>query len=157
MLSKSLRYSLRIMATFALADKKTPLRAKDIADDVGIPAFYLSKMLRRLVEADLLKANKGHGGGFVIAKAASKIKFRDVLEAIDEDLTKRQCVFGWDLCSDKNPCILHNRWKEMSTFFFSWANETTLADLQNDFSKLEFLNKHLPLKERIRGKKSAAN
>jgi Rrf2 family iron-sulfur cluster assembly transcriptional regulator len=138
------------MATFALTEKGQPLRAKDIAEDVGVPTFYLSKILRRLVEAELLNAQKGHGGGFVISKPTSKIKFCHILEAIDGDLTQRKCVFGWDLCSDKTPCVLHNSWKNLSTHFLEWSRETTLADLQKDSAKVEYLNQHLSLREKIR-------
>ena len=52
-LSRSAQYALRIMAYFALHTGDAPLRAKDIAEQVNIPAFYLSKILRRMVTAKL--------------------------------------------------------------------------------------------------------
>ena len=150
MLSKSAQYALRIMAHFALHTDEKPLRALDIADEVNIPVFYLSKILRRMVAAELLTGSKGHGGGFLIAKSPSKIKFCHVLEAVDGSAADRKCVFGWDVCSDKTPCVLHNRWREVSISFEKWARETTLADVQKDVSKLRTLNQHAPLKEKIR-------
>lgn len=141
MLSKSSQYALRIMAHFALHDGKAPLRANDISEQVNIPIFYLSKVLRRMVTAGLLVGSKGHGGGFLIAKPANKIRFSHVLNAIDGDSTQRSCVFGWDICSDKNPCVLHNRWREVRGQFEKWAKQTTLADVKEDVSKLAELNK----------------
>lgn len=138
------------MAYLALNDGEGPLRAKDIAREVNIPAFYLSKILRQMVTAGLLTGTKGHGGGFVIAKPASKIRFSHILEAINADITTPTCVFGWDACSDKYPCVLHDRWKLLRKAFNSWANRTTLADVKAGLGKIPAL-KGMSLKERIRG------
>jgi Rrf2 family iron-sulfur cluster assembly transcriptional regulator len=139
MISRSAEYGLRIMAFLALRSDGSPIRARDIAEEVNIPSFYLSKILRRMVAAKLLNATKGHGGGFVIARPPEKISFLDVLEAIEGDISKPMCVFGWDACSDKAPCALHNRWKECRAHFLSWAKQTTLTDLQKDLAKLPLL------------------
>jgi Rrf2 family protein len=137
------------MAYFALYGAKEPLRAKDIAKEVSIPVFYLSKILRRMVEAGLLSATKGHGGGFLIAKPPSKISFADILEAIEGDISEPVCVFGWDACSDKSPCILHEHWKQMRHSFHAWANRTTLSDVKEGIDNLpNYPGK--PLKERVR-------
>ena len=153
MLSRSAEYGLRIMAHFALHKGDIPLRAQDIADSVSIPIFYLSKILRRMVTAELLVATKGHGGGFLIAKSPNKIRFSHILEAIEGDVTRRSCVFGWDVCSDKNPCMLHNRWREVRSAFEKWARETTLADVKEDAKQIEYFNECAPLQDKIKIKK----
>ncbi len=154
MVSKSAEYALRIMAHFALHGTANPLRAKDISEEVNIPIFYLSKILRRMVTAGLLVATKGHGGGFLIAKPANKIRFCHVLEAIDGETIHRKCVFGWDVCSDKAPCALHNRWREVRSAFEAWAKETTLADVQKDVAKLDVLSKELSLRDKVKALKA---
>ena len=157
MLSRSAEYSLRIMAYFALHTDNTPLRARDIAEEVNIPLFYLSKILRRMVTAGLLYGTKGHGGGFLIAKPAREIRFSQILEAIEGDIIKRQCVFGWDVCSDKNPCVLHNRWREVRESFEEWARETTLADVKDDVKEIAFGDVEAPLKRKIKLKDKKAS
>lgn len=152
MLSRSAQYALRIMAFLAIKGGEEPLRAKDIAAEVSIPPSYLSKILRRMVSAKLLSASKGHGGGFIVAKPASKICFADILEAIDADLGDADCVFGWDACSDKNPCVLHDHWKVIRRSFHAWANQTTLADVKKRIDLLPpVAERHL--KDKIRGKR----
>lgn len=152
MLSRSAEYALRIMAHFALHKDNTPLRAQDIAESVHIPIFYLSKILRRMVTGGLLKATKGHGGGFLIAKPANKIRFSHILEAIEGGVTERSCVFGLDACSDNNPCMLHNRWREVRSAFETWARETTLEHVKSDAKSLIIPTGKISLKERIRNK-----
>jgi Rrf2 family iron-sulfur cluster assembly transcriptional regulator len=135
MISKSAEYALRIMAYFAIAGENTPVRSRDLAPQVNIPGAYLSKILRRMVNAELLTAAKGHGGGFIIARQPQKIRFSDILAAIDQDSVTPACVFGWDACSDKNPCALHDRWKVIRNAFNQWAYKTTLADVAEDLAR----------------------
>lgn len=135
MLSLSAEYALRIMAYLALHSEGVPLRSKDLAREANIPAFYLSKILRRMVTAGLLHATKGHGGGFIIARPPRSIRFSDIFDAIQGTGEVRTCVFGWDVCSDKSPCVLHERWKEARDSFLVWARKTTLADVQGDIVK----------------------
>lgn len=128
------------MAYLALYGDTGPLRAKDISPEANIPVFYLSKILRRMVQADLLTATKGHYGGFKLAKPASKIRFLDILEAVEGVDHVPLCVFGWEKCSDKNPCVLHNRWKEAKFSFQSWAVKTTLADVKKDVATIDHMS-----------------
>lgn len=135
MLSRSAEYALRIMAYMAIYSADEPIRAKDLALEVNIPVFYLSKIMRRMVMAGLLKGSRGHGGGFLIAKPPNKIKFSHILEAIEGGSPlARACVFGWDICSDKSPCVLHHEWKRIKRSYEGWARKTSLADIQKSLS-----------------------
>lgn len=120
------------MSSIALLADKGPVRAKELAAQISIPGHYLSKVLRKLVEARLLNATKGHYGGFSLGRPAGKIRLIDVLEAVQEDLPAKRCIFGWRKCSSTDPCILHHRWNEVNTSFQNWARRTTLADIQKD-------------------------
>lgn len=151
-LSRSAEYALRIMAFLALAAQESnlkSLRAKDLAEKLDVPVFYISKVLRRMVEAGLLRGVKGHGGGFTLAQPARKIRFIDIFEAIEGSIEARRCVFGWSLCSSASPCVLHHRWSELNDAFQKWARKTTLSDVQKDvaergpqsiFSEISFLD-----------------
>lgn len=125
-------YALRAMARLAAQKRGEPLRAKDLSQDVGIPLPYLSKILRRLVTAGLLTSEKGHGGGFILAKAPSRIKFSDILVAVDHGVEPNRCVFGWGKCNSRNPCPLHDTWSQLNLSFNEWARTTSLADIDPD-------------------------
>jgi Rrf2 family iron-sulfur cluster assembly transcriptional regulator len=139
MLSLSAQYALRIMAYLATHADGQVLRAKDIASEVNIPAFYLSKILRRMVAAGLLDGTKGHGGGFRIVLPPEKICFADIFAAIEGQKGPATCVFGWDACSDETPCVLHERWQQARRAYQAWADSTTLADIEKDFLAREMI------------------
>jgi Rrf2 family protein len=107
------------------------IRARDLSGEVDVPPSYLSKIMRRLVEAGLLASQKGHGGGFRIAKPLSEIRFADVLLAVDQEVRPEGCAFGWATCSELHPCPLHPFWKVLKDQFEHWAQEHTLQDVRD--------------------------
>lgn len=135
-LARSVEYALRVMAYVALHAEDHRLSSKEIGQDVNVPQAYLSKILRRMVAGGLLESNKGHGGGFVLARAPSKIKLMDVFAAMELDTSPKRCVFGLSVCSAVNPCVLHHRWDALNTQFQSWARNTSLEDIRHDVKNI---------------------
>ncbi len=128
--SQTAEYALRVMAYLSINGVGEPVRARDLAAKVEIPVSYLSKIMRRLVEAGLLHSRKGHGGGFTIARPLSEIRFADILEAVDQETRPQGCVFGWKTCGEENPCPLHPFWKLLKDDFEAWARMHTLKDVR---------------------------
>jgi Rrf2 family iron-sulfur cluster assembly transcriptional regulator len=111
--------------------KGQPVRAVDLSASTGIPTHYLSKVLRRLVLADLLASQKGQGGGFSLSRPPSEIAFIDILSAIDAYPTQGRCAFGWGECDTTDPCPLHNSWSHLNDRIRDWASNTSLAEIAN--------------------------
>jgi Rrf2 family protein len=131
-LSQTAEYALRAMASLATAPAGEPVRAKDLSTATGIPTHYLSKVMRRLVLAGLLVSQKGLGGGFVLAKAPKEIAFIDILTAVDAFPAGGRCAFGWGECDENVPCPLHGSWSQLHEHLQTWAESTTLADIEMD-------------------------
>lgn len=128
-LSQSAEYALRTMACLARSPADRKLRAKDLAPLAGVPRPFLSKVLRRLTAAGLLTSQKGHGGGFALAREPRKIRFVDVLRAVDFEPAADHCLFGWAECDADNPCPLHPEWSDLKRAIEDWARSRTLADV----------------------------
>jgi Rrf2 family iron-sulfur cluster assembly transcriptional regulator len=135
LVSQTSEYALRAMAWLASVPPDVPVRARDLSEGADIPPHYLSKILRRLVIAGLLVSQKGQGGGFVLARPPSEIRFLDILSAVDAYPTQGRCAFGWGACDANNPCMLHDSWNELNETLHRWAAEHTLADLQTRASQ----------------------
>jgi Rrf2 family protein len=129
-LTQTAEYALRAMAHLSLLPPGEGARAKDLAEASGIPMAYVSKLLRKLVVAGLLESQKGHGGGFVLARPAAEIRFVEVLRAVDYPIEPNHCAFGWGQCNVREPCPLHGTWSQLKEAFSRWAERTTLADVQ---------------------------
>ncbi len=128
-LSQTAEYALRAMSYLAGQPRGTALTARDLSDAASIPAHYLSKILRKLVEAGLLSSQKGHGGGFVLTRTPARVRLADILAAVDELPTSDRCAFGWGSCDSRHPCPLHDAWLRLNTSFVQWAERTTLAQV----------------------------
>ncbi|HEU4401894.1 MAG TPA: Rrf2 family transcriptional regulator [Candidatus Polarisedimenticolia bacterium] len=128
--NQTAQYALRAMLHLAALPKGSPARARDLSRATGIPPAYLSKIMRRLVTGGLLRARKGHGGGFALARRPESIRLRDVLGAVGGELERDLCIFGNGRCDASAPCPLHHSWSELNDAFHSWARRTTLADMK---------------------------
>ncbi len=131
-LNQTSQYALRAMAGLIVADQNGPMKSKDLAQTTEIPSHYLSKIMRKMVEAGFVESKKGHGGGFILKKPLEQIRIIDVLNAAGFDMDEQPCVFGWDQCSDCNPCPLHPVWKRLKESFNEWAFNTTMEDIRKE-------------------------
>ena len=129
LLSQTAEYALRAMASLATAPEGNPVRAADLSRATGIPTHYLSKVLRRLVLADLLESQKGQGGGFSLSRPPREIAFIDILSAVDAFPTQGRCAFGWGQCDAADPCPLHDSWSHLNERIQDWASGTSLEEI----------------------------
>ncbi|MCE7973715.1 MAG: Rrf2 family transcriptional regulator [Leptolyngbya sp. PLA1] len=82
MVSQTTEYALRAMMYLA-ADADGPRTSREIAVATGVPRSYLSKIMRSLVRAGLVRSARGKHGGFVLARDSSVISVLDIANAID--------------------------------------------------------------------------
>lgn len=129
LLPQTAEYALRALAQMATLPQGRRVRARDLSKMTKIPPQYLSKVLRRLSAGKLLSSEKGHGGGFSIARPLQEIRFIDVLAALDLAPEPNRCVFGRGHCSAHKPCLLHPSFTKLSQAFEQWSIQSTLADL----------------------------
>jgi Rrf2 family protein len=128
-LSQTAEYAIRAMSAIATLPTGNLVRASDLGKSTGIPPSYLSKILRRLVLADLLVSQKGKNGGFALSRPAGRIHFIEILTAVNAFPAEGRCAFGWGLCEELKPCPLHGPWRRLKDRVQDWANNTTLAEV----------------------------
>jgi DNA-binding IscR family transcriptional regulator len=87
-------------------------------------------VLRDLVRKGFIRSKPGRGGGYSLRVPPQEVRVTDIIAAIDEarDLTKT-CVLGLGVCSDENPCELHEVWKRYRQVYLAALARLTLADL----------------------------
>ena len=129
-LSQSTEYTLRIVAFLALNSEPAPFQAREVTKEAHIPMHYSAKILRKLSKVGILRATKGHSTGYEIAQSPSKIRFIDIIEAIEDEIGG--CVFEWETSSNQDPSMLRDLWEELNETFIGWARKTTLADVMKD-------------------------
>ena len=128
--NRTTEYAMRAMANLALQPRDQPMPAKALAKVTGIPQHYLSKIMKKLVGAGLVKSKKGHGGGFTLRKPKKEIHYLDILVASGYEAHPIRGVFGWGECNSEAPCPLHDSWVDLNEAFKEWAMKKTLIDVR---------------------------
>ena len=128
-LNRTALYALRAMATLSRLAPGASMRAPELAQATETPIHYVSKVMRRLVVSKLVRGQRGHGGGFQLARPPASICLSDVLAAVGTSEAPDACAFGWEACDPQNPCPLHPAWSRLKDAYTKWSEEITLADL----------------------------
>jgi Rrf2 family protein len=107
--------------------KLSPVR--EIASGTGLPAPYLSKIMRQLIRAGLVRAVRGPGGGVELSQPPAAIGVAAVVKAVEGESDSEKCILGLGACSEAQPCPLHLRWVPMRREIRRMLEETSLATL----------------------------
>lgn len=132
LLNQTTEYALRAMAVLATHWPDSRVTSAQLADEANIPEHYVSKVMRRLVLAKLVTAQRGHHGGFRLARKPSEVSFMEVLEAVDFQAEEKRCAFGLGRCNPAKPCALHPSYSVLNECFLGWARSTTLVSATPD-------------------------
>ncbi|MFN2377760.1 MAG: Rrf2 family transcriptional regulator [Candidatus Binatia bacterium] len=131
LLNHTCTYAIRAALHVAAAQPEpgTFVSTRRIADDLGVPFAFLTKVLQGLTQSGILLSQRGASGGVALARPAEGITLRDIVDSVGGDGIFRQCLLGLPSCSDASPCALHVPWKEERSRLESIFGRTTLADL----------------------------
>lgn len=82
MVTQTTEYALRAMA-YLTGVTGASCTSREIAAATGVPQSYLSKIMRSLVRAGLVRSCRGKHGGFRLARDPVVISVLDIASAID--------------------------------------------------------------------------
>lgn len=129
-ISRSSEYAIRALTYLAMQGPEASfVLAKHMAEELGIPAPFLGKILQPLVARGLLESQRGRRGGFRLARPPVEVTLFQIVDAIEHLGSGRQCFLGQAECSDDRACPMHEYWKVASEQFDAQLSNTTLADL----------------------------
>lgn len=113
MISESAKDSIRAVVYLALnRERQEFISIKEIANNLGLSFYFLSKNMLKLVKAGILESFRGPKGGVNFKKNPQDIRLIDIVAAIDGLSVFENCILGFRECDDKNPCVVHQRWSE---------------------------------------------
>jgi Rrf2 family protein len=127
MISQTVEYALR--ATVYLADQNNePRTAQQIAEVTKVPVAYLAKVMQGLVRRNIVRSQRGLGGGFALLRAASELTIWDVADAVEPFRRIRECPLGLE-AHRLRLCPLHRRLDEALASIERAFRDTTIADV----------------------------
>lgn len=106
-LTKRADYAVRSVLALGRIPAGERRSVRHLADDQRIPARFLPQVMRDLVEAGIVEGTVGRTGGYRLARPASAISLLDVIEAIEGDGRRRDCVLRNAPCGMSGTCDVH--------------------------------------------------
>ena len=136
------RYSLRMMIDLAQHYNEGFIALKDISLRQDISKKYLEQIVPFLNRSNLLIANKGHMGGYQLAKVPSEITVYDILLSAEGSLTPVSCMDNNpNICSKCGECLTLPIYEGLYEVINNYFNNITLEDIIT--GKTNQLIKHL--------------
>jgi Rrf2 family protein len=136
MFSKACKYGIRAAIFIAVRSKaghKTG--AVEIAETLKVPKSFLAKILQKLVHAEVVTSVKGPYGGFYISENNMEKSVEDIISCIDGDEMFTGCVLGLPVCSQKNPCPLHDKVFPFREGMYYHLKHQTISNLADEHTK----------------------
>jgi Rrf2 family protein len=110
-LTRAADYAVRVMVHLSTLPPATRASLAGLADEVDVPAAFLSKVLQRLVKGGLVTSHRGARGGFELARNVASVSLLDVLQAMDGEPTLNTCLTASG-CDRSPGCAAHPVWLE---------------------------------------------
>jgi len=127
--SKACEYALRALCQLPRLGNPVRFQAAALCELAEIPEPFTRKVFQSLVQAGILKALRGPGGGYEFARPVSEISLLDVVLVIDGEHAFDVCAMGLSMCGRHNPCPLHNAWAPFKIRLVEELRQKTLGDL----------------------------
>lgn len=131
-LTRETDYALRGLRALARRAQGDTIPVHEIAEVEGLPLSFLAKIFQKLTQHGILRSQRGAGQGYELAASPKAISLLQVVEAIQGSGYLDQCVFWSGRCGTDNPCLLHERWRQIKPRVVALLEGTTLADLAGD-------------------------
>jgi Rrf2 family iron-sulfur cluster assembly transcriptional regulator len=128
-LGTRVRYGIEAAIDLARRGRADPVRAVDIASATGISKGYLEGLLAALRRAGLVRAVRGPGGGWQLARPATKTSPAEIYEVLEGPTALARCVEAPGSCEHAQACGARRLYERMSGALKAALNQESLAEL----------------------------
>lgn len=127
--SKKIEYALGALQYLGTHPNDS-FSAREISGQLGIPYEFLSKTMQQLARFGLINSNQGVKGGYRLTNPPEKVKFTDILKALDEDSGIVTCFAEDDeSCERSSICLIKSPMSLIQSKIDEIIESTTLADI----------------------------
>ena len=124
-------YGIRAMLFIAMHVDEGPATSHEIAIHQGIPEPYLRQILASLAKHQLIQSSRGPQGGHTLARQASEISLRDVLFALEGQVTSVDQILAQPCSIDigTRHCVIREVFLEVKKSVEGILRNVSLEDL----------------------------
>lgn len=110
-LSSMADYAVVTMSAAARHCGHARVSAAQLAEETGLPAPTVQKLVSMMTAAGLLRTIRGAGGGLKLARPAAAISLADIIEAVEGPIALTPCApHGRHDCGMESACTVRPHW-----------------------------------------------
>ena len=126
MITKTSISAIRALIYISCREGQGPLSPRRIGEDLNESPSYMAKVVRHLVKAGILRAEKGVKGGVRLSRAPQAITMLEVVQACQGTLVGSYCEAN---CVNASICAYHRAAAELHEAISNVLSRWTLAHL----------------------------
>ncbi len=135
MLTKASKYAVRaVLYLQNSASKDHKIGAKQVAEELEIPAPFLSKTLQKLTKKGIISSVKGPFGGYYLSNNDEKKTLLDIIACVDDIEKFNECFLGQLECNEENPCVIHHLYEPFKNKLIKKLKNKTILELANEYA-----------------------
>ena len=110
-LSSMADYAVVIMSAAARHCGGTRVSAGQLAEETGLPAPTVQKLVSKLTAAGLMRSSRGVGGGLKLGRPPAAITLADIVEAVEGPIVLTACLDETKSdCTLEGCCHVRGHW-----------------------------------------------
>lgn len=103
--------------------------ASEVAERTGIALPTVSKLLKELQRASLVRSTRGARGGYRLARPAGEITAAQIIDAVDGPVALTECASDHGQCDIEASCQVGHSWQQVSMAIRRALQELPLTTL----------------------------
>ena len=128
------RYALRMLLDLAEHRDDGYISLKEIAERQNISKQYLEQIVSLLNTSNILRANRGKQGGYMLAKEPPQFTVGQVLRITEGSLAPVTCLEDeTNQCERAAACSTLPMWKELYNVIAGYLDGVTLQDMLEQY------------------------
>jgi FeS assembly SUF system regulator len=128
-ISKMTDYATVLLAALARVPAGSLQTTAELAEHTRIALPTVSKVLKSLQRAGLVRSARGLRGGYALARAADEISAAAILDALEGPVAVTDCSVGRGHCEIENTCGVGRAWQRVNTALRRSLHDVSLAQL----------------------------
>ncbi|MCB2156328.1 SUF system Fe-S cluster assembly regulator [bacterium] len=114
-ITKQTDYGTLLLTHIARGSRGEMFSARDLAAETRIPLPMVSKILKKMVRAELLESHRGVKGGYSLARPAKEVSVADIILALEGPIALTDCSEHADSeCGMEGGCPVSNHWQRIN-------------------------------------------
>ncbi len=128
-MTKKIDYAFLALHVLLNRDDDSVLRVTEISKVWSVPQKFLSKIMKDLVDAGIVKSKYGPGGGYVLGQKPAEVTFRKVIEAVEGPIYLLKCIKEDPGCAHYDNCPQINAWADLQKGLVALLESKTIEAL----------------------------